>query len=496
MNGGRQGGNNLYAGRRQFVGSLLGLGVSVALKGKGLGLCQTAAASETSLPASLTLVQFGADPTGKRDSSDALIQAVKAASRTKVPIVAKESDVYRIDSNVNLYESDVIIDLKNALVTGHGTIVFDGDSGIDGNWSKAIRNVHVRNVRFGNGRGSQTKAVRFLYCVDSSMSNVTRHSYGDTGVEMFFCKRTVFSNVTSHGGKDQASHASQGAIAALMLHCEDCTFDSVKAIEGPFITGIQVKGGSGNKVMNCSISNVVSGRFVKVMRYGFYNRGDAPWSASPTPGLQRHGYSYPYAGGAWSSPDPGRATVGTKYVDCVVENCEKVWNAYQAEQFSGGSMEKCRALNNHGGSSFAVNGTIDGKESEFTISNCESVGATNFGICVIGSRRALAPLSGISLIGNIVRNSGYCGIYVTDTVDLVASGNVVVDSCLRPSRQYGSAVLVRNSRNATVEKSRLENTRGCSGGALSLSVGGNNVGMRINNNIGLDGSGASCKITN
>lgn len=479
--------------RRRFVQLTLAIGSALALG--SFDAVANPASGSTSTNA-LPLTQFGVDPTGKRDSSDAFVRAIRAASQSGNRLLGDPSHIYRLDKTVKVHDSNVTLDMRNAVVTGSGVLIFDGDSGIDGDWSKALKNIHVSNVRFGTGVGSKTRAFRFIYCIDSSMSNVVRHSYGDTGVEMFMCKRTVFHNITSRGGKDEAHggpHSSEGAIAALMLHCEQCTFDGVSALEGPFVMGIQVKGGSGNVVRNCSISEVIEGKQVRAMKYGFYNRGDAPSGASPTPGFRNHGYSYPYKGGSWSTADARRASNQTKYTDCVVNDCKNVLVAFQTEQFDGGSMTGCRALNNFGGSSFAVTGTPGGNERDFLVSKCESVGATNFGIVVFGSKKSSRKLSGVELTGNTIRDSGYSGIYVIGAADVTITGNEVINSCMRYSRQYSEAILVRESATVSIAENNLKGGAGCSSRALTLSKPDKTNGVTLSKNSLLDLAGAACK---
>jgi len=439
--------------------------------------------SASSIAAIFTLTAFGADPTGRRDSSEALVAAFAAASKTRGAITGDPSHIYRFDKDVKLQYSNVTLNLQNALVIGEGTIILDGDSNNDGDWSKAIQNVHITNVRFGNGGASKTKAIRFIYCINSSMSNIIRHSYGDTGVEMFFCKNSTFSNITSRGGKDLTSHSSEGAMAALMLHCQECVFENINAVEGPFVMGIQVKGGINNTVKDCTISDVKSGQMVKVMRYGFYNRGDAPWGPSPTSrGPKLGGYSYPYRTGNWNSPDVQRATHNASYHNCVVKNCENVLNAFQSEQFIGGGMVGCKALGNGGGTSFAVNATSNGAESGFTIQNCESVDAENFGIAVIGMPGRSSTFGRIVINGNVISGSGYSGIYATNAEGLAVSDNTIDGCCLRSSPTYAAAILVRNSPNAVISDNQVESTSECNTPGASISVTQNNPGLRNTSN--------------
>ena len=380
---------------------------------------------------SLTTVdvhKFGAVGDGVTDDREAFVHAIRFLAENGGGTLAGGGRryVYRIDSMIVIKTADnnnwpgaadvvtsrpLCIDMQWARMIGDHRFAFVGDSGIDGDWSMAIRNCYFINARLGDDNLAGTEKTRgplFYFAEDCGAANVIKKGISNTGFNLSMCRRCFLKNIENYRGKD----CGNGSIGFLLLHCYNCVLENCHVREGPWYHGIQVKGGYDNRVTDCSCKDWRDGRNINYQRHSaqscFRDRGDAPW------GRSRSGGTYPYADGDWNIPDKRRASHGTIFSGCRCENVEaacfevgeaidtKIRNFDVKDATWGISASKCAP----GG----------GREKGLEISNGRMLRITK-----IPSSYALAGQMGIKIVGKPSEaGEAYPGVKVS---------NVIIDTC-------------------------------------------------------------------
>lgn len=375
------------------------------------------------------LAWFLADRFGVSDIRDALANAVAhLGSIGGGTIYGDASDTYRLDTGYTVSFSNITIDLRGGRLIGSGLLKFSGENGIDGDWTGALERVFFKNARVGSGATSITMTPIFIYCVDSGMDQVHKHSYGDTGVNMFMCRRTHFKNMTIRGGKTIGA-----SFAALMLHCEDSTFQDIVALEGPFTYVFQIKGGENCRGIRC-IGRDISPAGSVSTDYGFYIRGDAPWGASPTTG-----YSYPYHTGSWGAADEKRATRNSYFEECELINTACNFSAFHAQEFVDAGFILCTDAAT-AGSGFTASRAVNGNERGFKVSECKGKRSTENldGAGVNITSNHASNINGVIVNDCEVEGYGYNG-FLFRNAKVSVKGNTAKNCCGKNLTTYSSA---------------------------------------------------------
>jgi len=220
---------------------------------------------------------FGADNTGANDAYDEFAKAIAGMTSGGTLLGAGASATYKIETNIEVSVSDFTWDGQNCLITattaGTKWWRFDGEGASDGDWGSALSNCYFRNTRIGAASTDNFLGPYFFWCLDGGIENLTIQGDASTFINVFRSKRIYIRDCN-------LIQSATGGFGLLLVHCDECLVDNVNCRDGTFIYGMQVKGGYDNIVQNCSITD--PGANVAT-RYGFFDRGDAPWSgASPT----------------------------------------------------------------------------------------------------------------------------------------------------------------------------------------------------------------------
>jgi len=147
----------------------------------------------------------------------------------------------------------------------------------------------------------------------------------------------------------------------------------------PFAYGLQIKGGSRNVVSRVRVHDSVDGSHVSA-DVGIRDRGDAPWGSSSSSSTYPYDPTHcPPGSDPWAYPDARRATCGTIYRDCLVEDCSG--HGYQAQEDSAPTWVDCEAqdVSKKG---FVINRLNVGTESDATLIRPVVDGAGLYGIQV------------------------------------------------------------------------------------------------------------------
>lgn len=372
--------------------------------------------------------KFGAVGDAVTDDREAFVHAIRflAENGGGTLTAGGRRYVYRIDSTIIIKTAannnwpgaaDVVtsvplcIDMQWARMIGDHRFAFVGDSGIDGDWSMAIRNCYFINARLGDDNLSgkeRTRGPLFYFAEDCGAANIIKKGISNTGFNLYMCKRCFFKNIENHRGKDYGN----GSIGILLLHCYNCVVENCHIREGPWYHGLQVKGGYDNRVTDCSCKDWRDGGNVNYRNHTaqscFRDRGDAPWRRSGSGG------TYPYADGDWNLPDERRASHGTIFSGCRCENveaaCFRVGEAIDTKIINFVVKDATCGIS---ASKYAPGG---GREKGLEISNGRMLRITK-----IPSSYALAGQMGIKIVGKPSESGeAYPGVEVS---------NVIIDTC-------------------------------------------------------------------
>jgi hypothetical protein len=352
---------------------------------------------------------FGIAGDGQSDDFLTITAALNAISEMPInTLVAWPDDAYLIDGDTEIplviNASNVTLDFKGARMTGNHRIKFDGDSGIDGDRSAMLSNVHVKNLTTNAINGYKCpKAPRMNWCRDSSMVNIEKNGRTGTAFNLFCCERVTIQNCSAIRGNDDGGTTNlndcydseisncPNKFGFLIHLCDDtiienCVIDGRDYDEGrdyPLWYGLQVKGGNNNIVRNCRCVNLRNSDHCCVNAC-FRDRGDAPWGPSKT-GRESPTPTYPYESidslsgvNLWLYPDTRRASNSTTFEDCIVENCDG--HAFFVRESINTSFDNCSATRddsmnrlNRINCGFRVRNMCGGEESNITISRCSTL---------------------------------------------------------------------------------------------------------------------------
>jgi hypothetical protein len=355
-------------------------------------------------------------------------------------ITCQPNSVFKLDTNYEPAISNITFDFKWSTLYGNGRIRFTG-AGVD----DKLDNIHVKNLRIGRSFSDATLIPRFSYCKNSSIRNVIKVSNFTTAMNFDFCEDSEIVNVKQIGG-------SSGAIGVLLLFCKNCLADRCVVEGGDLAYGFQDKGGRDNVFRNCGLKNVDS------LKYGFYNRGDDPYSTSPT-----SGYDYPFPDLSWGVPDVRRETRRTKHENCYSIDCTTDFANFHAQEGIDAKFIGCKSINSTG-QGFAGQKTVSGKERGYEFIYCFATGTTGQGFrfgslsgdnitgtkCT-GCVAENAKLSGFSFVNSdtlsennratdTALDGGFsfdAAFMFTGTADVVSTGDVVRDTGVTTNQSFG-----------------------------------------------------------
>lgn len=310
--------------------------------------------------------------------------------------------IYAITADKTITGSNIIIDGRGCRFTGGGRFEIDGDPLVDGG-EPQVDNVHFRNAGFiAHGAYNATKAPRLNFCRNSSLENLWKEGLTGTAFNIHRSKHCWAKNIKCVG--------STSGFGFLMWHSHDCLLDGFYAtdLEGevnlwPLV--VQVKGGARNVVRRATVEDCTG---AGVADYGFYCRGDDPYTAAPEQG------TYPYPTGDWSTaPDTQRETREAKFEDChVVYSAAfagtKLLTGFQWQQSRDCIFQRCRTVNAGG---FNANRTNGGTERNVAYIDCEVDNGTARGFSALGDDSA-EMLAGVKLIRPRVTTTVSEGVYV------------------------------------------------------------------------------------
>ena len=258
----------------------------------------------------MTLEMFGAVGNGIADDLPAFKGAVAMCTGT---IYGTEGKTYLLSTPLTVTKSNVGFDLRWATLKGTtNTIYFDGESlytDASGDYSTVPSGNFFRNALVDSAAIPIFKFVR-----NAEMENVIKTGQSVTALNIFCCVDVSVRNIAILEGRDDGNQ-----FGALILHSFNTVVDHLYMANGPFLVGVQVKGGRNNRINNSAVvdnDTYASGNAVTT--YNFYSRGDAPHNASNTTGIK-----YPYyseEATPWLVSDDNRASWGTVFDKCSVYN--------------------------------------------------------------------------------------------------------------------------------------------------------------------------------
>ncbi len=220
---------------------------------------------------------FGADPSGETDSSLPFQKTVDALVHGGT-LLGDPAAIYRLEDNVFIRHSYTTFDMSHALIKGsrRGRKIrcngdFEGHE--PGDWSVALRECIVRNIRIGDANDSQNRfgGVVLRWCIGCGAENIVKKGETGTGFTMSVCRRCFFRNITNFGSAPERFgfllHMTWNSMA-VNCHVKD----------EPFFLGFQVKGGRHATLIKSSVTNLFPTGTGRPPMYGFLDRGDAPWT--------------------------------------------------------------------------------------------------------------------------------------------------------------------------------------------------------------------------
>ena len=148
---------------------------------------------------------FGADPSGETDSSLPFQKTVDALVHGGT-LLGDPAAIYRLEDNVFIRHSYTTFDMSHALIKGsrRGRKIrcngdFEGHE--PGDWSVALRECIVRNIRIGDANDSQNRfgGVVLRWCIGCGAENIVKKGETGTGFTMSVCRRCFFRNITNFG---------------------------------------------------------------------------------------------------------------------------------------------------------------------------------------------------------------------------------------------------------------------------------------------------------
>jgi hypothetical protein len=195
---------------------------------------------------------FGADPTGSADSAAAFEAAEGAMPNGGLILGAGPNATYKISSDVTIETSYITVDLQWATLIGGYRFLFDGDSGVNGDWSDALYGVHFRNAMIGtaNTFANTTRGPSFNFCLYSGMENIIKRGFTITAFNISRSKYCYAKNIINEG-----SLLTDDAIGILSWLSDYSYIENCHVRDGSFIFGIQFKGGVGNTAIHCSVED-------------------------------------------------------------------------------------------------------------------------------------------------------------------------------------------------------------------------------------------------
>lgn len=353
-----------------------------------------------------------------------------------VVLLGNPQDDYFLTGDKFITNSFVTLDWRGATLSGYHRFIFDGDSGINGSYSRALTNVYFRHANLGGELSAEakysTRGPSFRWCVDSGAENIVKKGLTGTAFHVHMCKRTYLRNIWNYGGK----LIYPGAIGFLIYHSTDTIVENCHVLDGTFLFGIQVKGGRDNIVLNSSCRNLV--RDPNVIHFiCFWDRGDAPWNHSISSG------TYPYETGDWATADDRRATYNTKWINCSATDCPG-YAAFIAEEGIGPTYIDCSYKNV--GTGFTLLRLPHGKERDATLINPSGEGASaGHGIYVL-AMDVSNRIPGVRVVGGNIKTSQKSGLYAEGSVGLrVSTLNVSANGKGGTSASSWSGIAIKHS---------------------------------------------------
>ncbi|MFH1922683.1 MAG: right-handed parallel beta-helix repeat-containing protein [Planctomycetota bacterium] len=391
------------------------------------------------------VVDYGAAGDGATNDAEPIKAAVLALEELTGTLVAWPTDTYYIAPGVTQPEitikaSNITMDWQGATLTGKHYFTFNGDSGIDGDRSSVRSNVHFRNATLGDGGSTDTPIGPGLFwCDDSSVENVLVDGppFSSPVFRVYMSKRCTLRDVAITSG-----YTANPPIGILLWHSEDTLVENCH-IDGKgeaLAYGLQVKGGYDNRIVNCSMRNVI--KATTGSPSGFRDRGDSPWSASPSTG------TYPYSGqgNQWNADDERRASHRTTFMNCVVQGCGFIVD-FASQENTDASFINCVSRDS-GGQAFQIlrtTGTL-GQEANTRLLNCVAETPYQHGIYVRSA-------SSDNLLPNVlldrcrVENARYNGIQLENT-DRCKIVRCTVRNCATAGHAtYNDGIWVRDTNN-------------------------------------------------
>jgi len=262
------------------------------------------------------LPDFGTTGDGVFQDRNAIRAAILALNETEGTLFGFPGDLYYCSTDIGIYASNVTLNWRESTITGGGEWEFNGDSGIDNDYSEVRDNCHFLNAHLREEFDhSCPGGVVLAWCSDSTIQNVHRKGTASAGIRLKVCNACTVSNCSVTGGRDAG--AGTEIIAVLVWLSNDCIIeDCVLDGDGlPFLYALQIKGGDDNIVRRCTVQNSIDGPTVD-SEYCFRDRGDSPFEASASSGAT-YPFTHPGCGeyDPWLCPDDRRASNRTQFVD-------------------------------------------------------------------------------------------------------------------------------------------------------------------------------------
>lgn len=348
------------------------------------------------------------------------------------------SGTFKISDNLTIAKSDITLDFLNNNIESAKAVRIYCNGDLAAKLSRytfqsereanMLNNCVIKNIKIGKDDNNRMAGPHLIWCKNCKVENVVKTGPTGTGFNTYACVDCQLNNITNTGNKATKDRASIG----VLIHMSDRTvINGAKIENGAFTSGIQIKGGDGNRIENSSFKNLAAIEGETDYIAAINIRGDAPWKASQTARLageedRLNQFTYRYGvisqlnlDSPWLQADTKRASHNTLIKNVKIENLAPVTkNGETSSQGVGIRVQESVDTTisdvtiDYSWIAIALHRISSGSEKGFTIKNVKINNAFARGISFVdGNPTSNSEISVDILNSCISGKEGFASVY-------------------------------------------------------------------------------------